>query len=66
MLEDCFGIPVFPQDVIGIEIMRRRKTEGDVSTFCVCEIQYSSREVPLPTKNVRSLMHKSLLNIDYW
>ena len=45
LLEDCFGIPVFPEEVIGIEIMRRRKTEGDVSTFCVCGIQYSSREV---------------------
>ena len=38
-LEGCFGIPGFlAQEVIGIEIMRRRKTEGDVSTFCVCEI----------------------------
>jgi hypothetical protein len=36
-LEGCFG-GFLAQEVIGIEIMRRRKTEGDVSTFCVCEI----------------------------
>ena len=57
-LEGYFGIPVFlAQEVIGIEIMRRRKTEGDVSTFCVREILLRGHSLPT-NNNVRRLAHK--------
>ena len=38
-LKVAFGILDFAaQEVIEIEIMRRRRIESDVSTFCVCEV----------------------------